>query len=98
MALRRDRGLLLGTRLVVSYTAIEAQIVFKTLLALVAGQLAIAGQLGREVYLRSIGLLLGSRGRRWLRGGFLADEAAGDGFALLWEAMTEPEVEAFPCF
>ena len=28
----------------------------------------------------------------------LADEAAGDGFALLWEAVTEPEVEAFPCF
>jgi len=29
---------------------------------------------------------------------FLADEAAGDEFALLWEAVTEPEVEAFPCF
>ena len=29
---------------------------------------------------------------------FLADKAAGDEFALLWEAMTEPEVEAFPCF
>ena len=46
----------------VSYTAIEAQIVFKTLLALGAGQLAIAGQLGREVYPQSIGLLLRSRG------------------------------------
>jgi len=33
-----------------------------------------------------------------LEEGFLADEAAGDGFALLWEAMTEPEVEAFPYF
>ena len=52
----------------VSCTAIEAQIVFETLLALVTGQLAIAGQLGREVHPWSIGLLLGSRGRRWLRG------------------------------
>jgi len=33
-----------------------------------------------------------------LEEGFLADEAAEDGFALLWEAMTELEVEAFPCF
>jgi len=47
-------------------TTIEAQIVFETLLALVAGQLAIAGQLGREVHPRSIRLLLGSRGWRWL--------------------------------
>jgi len=64
MALRRDHGLLLGTRvqLVVSCTTIEAQIVFEMLLALVAGQLAIAGQLGREVYPWSIGLLLGSGG------------------------------------
>jgi len=49
---------------VVSYTTIEAQIVFETLLALVTGQLAIAGQLGKEVHPQSIGLLLGSRGRR----------------------------------
>ena len=64
MALRRDRGLLLGTgvQLVVFYTAIEVQVVFKTLLVLVTGQLAIAGQLRREVHLRSIGLLLRSRG------------------------------------
>ena len=47
-------------------TTIEAQIVFETLLALVAGQLAIAGQLGREVHLRSVRLLLGSREQRWL--------------------------------
>jgi len=33
-----------------------------------------------------------------LEEGFLVDEAAGDGFALLWEAVTEPEMEAFPCF
>ena len=38
----------------VSYTAIEAQVVFETLLALVASQLAIASQLGREVHSRSI--------------------------------------------
>jgi len=37
-------------------------------------------------------------GRDDLEEEFLADEAAGDGFALLWEAVTEPEVEAFPCF
>jgi len=56
---------------VVSCTAIEAQIVFETLLALIAGQLAIAGQLGREVYPWSIRLLLGSRGQRWLEGRIL---------------------------
>jgi len=33
-----------------------------------------------------------------LEEGFLADEAIKDKFALLWEAVTEPEVEAFPCF
>ena len=55
----------------VSCTAIEAQIVFETLLALVAGQLAIASQLGREVHPWSIGLLLGSGGRRWLEGRIL---------------------------
>ncbi len=48
----------------VSCTAIEVQIVFEMLLALIAGQLAIAGQLGREVHPRSIGLLLGSGGQR----------------------------------
>ena len=49
MALRRDYVLLLGTevQLIVSCTAIEAQIVFEALLALVTGQLAISGQLGR---------------------------------------------------
>jgi len=64
VALKKDHGLLLGTgvQLVVSCTVIEAQVVFKTLLVLVTGQLAIAGQLGREVYPQSIGLLLGSRG------------------------------------
>ena len=50
----------------VSCTTIEAQIVFETLLVLITGQLAIAGQLGREVHLQSVELLLRSRGRRWL--------------------------------
>jgi len=39
-----------GVQLVVSCTAIEAQVVFEMLLVLVTGQLAIAGQLGREVH------------------------------------------------
>jgi len=44
VALGHDCGLLLGTevQLVVLRTAIEAQVVFKTLLVLVTGQLAIA--------------------------------------------------------
>jgi len=33
-----------------------------------------------------------------LEEGFLVDEATKDGFALFWEVVTEPEVEAFPCF
>jgi len=40
----------------------EAQAVFEMLLALITGQLAVAGQLGREVHPWSIGLLFGSRG------------------------------------
>jgi len=53
MALGRDHGLLLGTevQLVVSYTVIEAHVVFKMLFLFVTGQLAVAGQLGREVHL-----------------------------------------------
>ena len=38
------------------------------LLAFITGQLAIAGQLGREVHPWSIRLLLGSGGWRWLEG------------------------------
>jgi len=51
---------------VISCTAIEAQIVFEILLVLITGQLAIAGQLGREVHLQRVRLLLGSGGQRWL--------------------------------
>jgi len=63
VALRRNCGLLLGTgvQFVVSCTAIETQVVFETLLALVTGQLAIVGQLRREVHPQSVGLFLGSR-------------------------------------
>ena len=66
MAFERDRCLLLGTevQLMVSYTTIEAQIVFEMLLALITSQLAVAGQLGREVHPQSIGLLFGSRRQR----------------------------------
>ena len=67
MAFGRDHSLLLGTgvQLMVSCPTIEAQIVFEMLLALVAGQLSIAGQLGKEVHLWSVKLLLGSGGWRW---------------------------------
>ena len=75
--LLKHHGLLLGTgvQFVVSCTTIEAQIVFKTLLALVTGQLAIAGQLGREVHPQSIRLLLGSRRQRWLGGRVLGRQS-----------------------
>jgi len=41
---------------------------------------------------------LGAEDGDGLEEGFLVDEATRDEFALLWEAMPEPEVEAFPCF
>jgi len=52
VAFGSDYGLLLetGVQLVVSYNIIEAQVVFEMLLVLVTGQLAVAGQLGREIY------------------------------------------------
>jgi len=45
---------------VVSCTTIEAQVVFKMLLVLVTGQLAVASQLGREVHPQRIRLFLRS--------------------------------------
>jgi len=45
-----------------------------------------------------LGCFLGVGDRDGLEEGFLADEAARDRFALLWKAVPEPEVEAFPCF
>ena len=47
---------------------------------------------------RVLGCFLGMGDGDGLEEGFLADETAEDGFALLWKAVTEPEVEAFPCF
>ena len=47
---------------------------------------------------RVLGCFLGAGDGEDLEEGFLVDEAAGDGFALLWGAVPEPEVEAFPCF
>ena len=96
----------------VSCTAIEAQIVFETLLALVAGQLAIAGQLGREVHPWSIRLILGSGGRRWLGGRVLGrrgcqrwiclvleghDRTGGGSFSLLLGVRLEGLFLCLPC-
>jgi len=63
MAFRSDCSLLLGAKvqLIVSYTAIEAQVVFEMLLMLIASQLTIVGQLREEVYLQRIGLFLMGR-------------------------------------
>ena len=47
---------------------------------------------------RVLGCFLGAGDRDGLEEVFLADKTAGVGFALLWEAVTELEVEAFPCF
>ena len=51
----------IGVQLVISYITIEVQVVFKTLLVLITGQLIIAGQLGRKVNPWRIGLFLRSR-------------------------------------
>jgi len=59
---------------VVSCTAIEAQIVFEALLVFVAGQLAIVGQLRREIHPQSVRLLLGSREWRGLGGRVLGGQ------------------------
>ena len=76
--------MLLGieVQLVVFYTTIEILVVFKTLLALITSQLAITGQLEKEVYLQSIWLLLGAGDGNNLEEEFSADKAARDIFAL----------------
>ena len=63
MAFESDHGLLLGTivQLVISCTTIEAQVIFEMLLALVTGQLAIAGQLREKVHPWKFKLFLGNR-------------------------------------
>ena len=45
-----------------------------------------------------LGCFLGAGDGDDLEEEFLADEAAGDEFALFWEAVVGLEVEAFPCF
>jgi len=45
-----------------------------------------------------LGYFLGVEDKDNLEEGFLADEAARDRFALFWEAVAGPEVEAFSCF
>jgi len=45
-----------------------------------------------------LGCFLGVEDEDDLEKGFLADETIKDEFSLLWKAVTEPEVKAFPCF
>jgi len=47
---------------------------------------------------RELGCFLGAGDEDDLEKGFLVDEAAGDRFALFWEAVVGLEVEAFSCF
>jgi len=68
------------------------------LLVLITGQLAIVGQLGREIHLWRIWLFLGNGNGDGLEEDVLVDKAAGDGFALFWETVVWLEVEVFPCF
>jgi len=44
-----------------------------------------------------LGCFLGAGNRNDFKE-ILADEATRDGFALFWEAVAKPEVEAFSCF
>jgi len=64
MALRSDRGLLLGieVQFVVFCTIVEVQVVFEMLLVLITSQLAIVGQFKREVHPQRVRLFFGSRG------------------------------------
>ena len=45
-----------------------------------------------------LGCFLGAGDGDGLEEEFLVDKAARDRFALFWKAVTELEVEAFPCF
>ena len=51
----------------------------------------------RSTY-RVLGCFLGVGDKGDLEEEFLVDKTTRDGFALFWEAMGVPEVEAFPCF
>jgi len=95
MIFESDHGLLLETniQLVVLYTIIEVQVIFKILLALVASQLAIVGQLGERSTCRELGCFLKVRDNT-LEGINLADEATGNVFALFWEVIALSTEEA----
>jgi len=47
---------------------------------------------------RVLGYFLEAGDRNDLEEEFLADKATRAEFALFWEAVAEPEMEAFPCF
>ena len=64
---------------------------------LLVNLLLLASLKERSTY-RVLGCFLRVEDRDNLEEEFLADEATGDGFALFWEAVVEPEVKAFPCF
>jgi len=51
----------------------------------------------RSTY-RELGCSLGAGDRDNFEEKVLVDKAARNGFALFWEAMARPEIEAFPCF
>jgi len=51
----------------------------------------------RSTY-RVLGCFLGAENRDDLKEEFLVDETIRDEFALFWEAVAVPEMEAFPCF
>jgi len=51
----------------------------------------------RSTY-RVLGCFLRVGNKNDLEKEFLTDKATGDGFALFWGAVAEPEVEVFPYF
>jgi len=73
-------------------------IVFETLLVLVTGQLAIAGQFGREVHSWSVGLFLESKEQRWICLVLRShDSTGGESFSLLPEVRLKGLFFHLPC-
>jgi len=95
VTLRSDHSLLLGTgfQLVVSYTTIETQVVFKTLV-----NLPLLASLEERFTHGELDCFLGAGNKDDLEENVLVNEATRDKFALFWEAVVGPEVEAFSCF
>jgi len=83
---------------VVSCTTIEAQIVFEVLLRSSLVNLPLLASLEERSTRGMLGCFLGAVNEDDFEEGFLVDGATRGIFALFWEAMAEPEVEAFPCF